>query len=464
MTLEEIFALAPEEAIAELKKKKVVVPAWEELSKAYNVVNHPVEDKQKYQDEALNNGLIDEMTRVTYSLPKLLTKRMTGFCFGIPIKREYTFAEEASEQQYKAQQLIEKIYKANRINSINISRFKKYFAGCEILTIWYMTEGEEPHTKYGVETKMKLRCKTYSPMDGYAIYPLFDSTGDYIAVSIEYTEKEGEVEVKYFETYTDTQHIQYVDRGDGYAEELKESFELGKNPTIYIQRDEAIFEDSIKKVYEIEWSTSRAGNYLRKNTSPTAVVDADEVIKYGDEDENYNSGNKNVMQLPKGSGLTYATWQMNISALEYYNKELRDMAFTESQIPDISFKEMYNLNLSGEAFDRIFMDVHLKVLDESGVITEALDREFNVIRAFAKVIDSSLSEAIDSLDCEQIVTPFSIRNESEEIKNFTLANGGKALMSQEESIRSYGKSKDVGETMKLINQEREQDNSNPTAF
>ena len=60
---------------------------------------------------------------------------------------------------------------------------------------------------------------------------------------------------------------------------------------------------------------------------------------------------------------------------------------------------------------------------------------------------------IDALVVENVITPYLIEDEQEEIKSLLLQNGNKPLMSQRESIIERGKSNDVDATMAQIQQE-----------
>lgn len=81
---------------------------------------------------------------------------------------------------------------------MNIERGKSLFASCETITLWYSQE--QPTVYAGQKSPLKLRCKNYSPMNGDGLYPLFDEYDDMIALSIEYTRKEGNKTITYFDT------------------------------------------------------------------------------------------------------------------------------------------------------------------------------------------------------------------------------------------------------------------------
>ena len=105
----------------------------------------------------------------------------------------------------------------------------------------------------------------------------------------------------------------------------------------------------------------------------------------------------------------------------------------------------------------------MKVNDEKGPLIEFLDREVNVLKAFAKIVfGESYHADIDALIVEILITPFTISDEKDDINNLMTANGGKPLMSQRESIERYGKTDDVDKTLQEIKQEDTFDSFNMT--
>lgn len=173
--------------INDLKEKSVCVPLWDELIKDYEPTLHAiVSDTITRKDKTKSDGTTEKASRIYIGLEKLLTKRMTEFMFSIPVKRVYHNIEDNETRQQIAK-AIENIYKYARIDSENIKRGNAYFASCEVFTIWYTVEN--PNYLYGFQSRFKLKCKTYSPMEGVRLYPLLDELGDMIAMSFEYSKK-----------------------------------------------------------------------------------------------------------------------------------------------------------------------------------------------------------------------------------------------------------------------------------
>lgn len=462
MTIEEILndaGLSVEQKIAALKEKNLTIPVWAGrygLQQEFDPTKHPVMNKGKYPDVITDDG-IDYVTRITVDLQRLAVKRMTELCTGIPVKRVY---KPENDKQKEIAKYMEAIYDKNRIDPFNTERLNMLFAGCEVMTLWYAIE--ENNEYYGFKSKLKFRCRNFSPMLGDDLYPLFDEYGDMTAMSVGYTRKIGKKSVRFFDAYTKTKHIKYSNENGDWQEKENEDITLGKIPCVYAYRPTPIWEDSSRIVYEIEWSLSRNGNYLRENTKPIFAVFADEVISYGDE-KSPNKEFKSVMQYPKGGRAQYITWAQATDSLKFQVDTLRSLFFTQLQLPDWNYEKMSQQAMSGESRKQMFIDAQLKVKDESGRLIEACDRETNVLRAFLKVVlPSSYHADIDRLPIEQVITPFQIGDDKETIENLLAANGNKPIMSQRESIESYGKSDNVEQTMQEIADESKADVFEPT--
>lgn len=452
MTIEEILNsdMTAEQKIAALSEKTVNVPVWggkKGIEAEYNPLMHPVMDKQKYPDIVDEDG-IQPVTRIALGFQKLAAKRMTELVTGIPVRRVF---KPENDKQKEIATFIETVLDKNRIDSVNTDRLHRLFAGCEVMTLWYAIE--QPNSLYGRESPIKIRCRTFSPMLGDDLYPLFDEYGDMTAMSVGYQRKKGRKNVRFFDTYTATKHIKWSTESGSWLEVENEDITLGKIPAIYSCRPRPIWEDTSSTVFEIEWSLSRNGNYLRENSKPIFCVFADEVVSYGNEKRPEQEA-KAVMQYPKGSTAAYVTWQQAVENLKFYVSELRNLYFTMLQLPDWSYEKMSQVALSGESRKQLFIDAQLKVNDEKGSLIEFFDREVNVIKTFANVIfGKSYAADIDALKVDILITPFSISDEKDDINNLMTANGGKPLMSQRESIERYGQSDDVDKTLQEIKEE-----------
>lgn len=451
--IQAILALDVDRQVEAFRRKSVSVPSWDELKQEYLPENHPVMNKALYPDITHKDGSLTKVTRITYDLQRLAVRRMTELCYGIPVSRNYSPANAKEEEVAK---VLESIFQRTRTNTIDLERGNMLFAGCEVCTLWYAVE--QPNRAYGIDSPIKIRCRNYSPMNGDELYPLFDDDGDMVAMSIGYKRKrynrDNSEEVSYLDVYTAEKHILYSNSNTGWVKELEEDISnIGKIPAVYVSRPTPIWEDTSNIVYELEWANSRHGNYIRANSKPIFAVFADETIPFGQEKSELQEF-KGVFKYPKGSDAKYITWPAAVDSLKYFNTELRQMFFTQLQLPDWSYENMKTNRMSGEAMKQMFIDAHLKVMDEKGRLLEAHDREVNILRAYLKIImGEAYADAIDSLQVNCDITPYFINDETQTITNFVNATGGKPIMSQRQAISLLGKSADVDKTLQEIQEE-----------
>lgn len=463
MTLEEILedSLSERERVTALQQKNPDVPAWDGpkgLEGEYDPDMHPVMDRGRYPDIVEGERLV-RVTRIALGFQTLAAKRMSELVCGIPVKRVY---RPTDEKQKQIAGVIEAIFDRVRINAVNTDRFKRLYAGCEIFTLWYAVKS--PNSLYGIPSLLKLRCRTFSPMLGDRLYPLFDEYGDMRAMSIGYTRRVGGRDVNYFDTYTDgpdSRHIKWSDASGEWERMEDERTTLLKIPGVYAGRSEPIWEQTSPLIYEWEWTLSRNGNYLRENSKPLFCVFADEIIRYGDE-KGPDSEGKAVMQYPAGASASYVTWPGAPESLKFQTEQLRSLFFTQLQLPDWSYEKMSQQAMSGESRKQMFIDAELKVGDESGALMEFCDREVNVVKAYVKLmLPEEWHASIDALPVETVVTPYRITDRKEKVDMLMTANGGKPVMSQRETIEDLGVSDDVDRTLAEIREEESLDSMDP---
>ncbi len=454
--------------IADLKKKFVTVPLWISnddkrpgLQEIYDAKLHPVMDKKKYNDKTGKDGVI-YVSRITSGLPKLAVRRLSQMCFGIPAKRIY---KPKDDNEKKAASILESIFDHNRIDSVNLDRAKRLYAACEFVTIWYT---QMSNTMYaGEESKYKLRCRTYSPMDGAKLYPLFDDYDDMIAMSVEYTRMVNNVSTTYFETFTADTHKRWINRGNIWVDDLGESEQdiedgIGKIAAVYGYRTESIYDGGENNIFELEWALSRNGNYIRRNSTPIwcEFLDPEDALKLTNKPSDDKAA-RDFRRYPANAKAGYVTWEQAIDSLKFYTGSIRKDFFERIQIPDNSFDEMKTTPMSGEARKMLYVDAQMKVMEESGTWIDIFTREIHVVEAFAKKMFPDLASAFDSLEFEVKIVPFTITDDKDNIDNGINASGGRAIMSRRSAIAKYTDTDDPDAELEQIRQDEQEDASIP---
>ena len=456
------------EIIANLKNKSVPVPNWGELVNEYEPSLHEVtKDHVNLKDK--KNGT-EKSARISLGLEKLLSSRMSEFTFSIPVKRIYHYPDDNGV--YKdIQAAIEKIYENNHIGTVNLKRGLAYYAACEVFTIWYTVKKE--NALYGFPCNYKLKCKTYSPMDGVKLYPLIDELDDMQAMSFEYRKKVGDKVITYFETYTENRHYVWRQGMDGNNwEELTaqvgdndettngEEIVIGKIPGAYVWRLQPVYHGLSTLRNEIEYTLSRNSNVIAYNAAPVLKISGG---IQGMEDKGES---RRIYRVENGGDVSYVSWSQAIEAIKYHVDTMLKLYWMQSQMPDISFENMKGLgNIGYDARQTLLTDAHLKIGYEAGAWQEFFEREFNVIKAFLAQINGKWKPYLDNVTCEHIITPFIQNDELADINKRMKANGGKPIESQLESIIKFGQSTDPNETLEQIQKETKAENTaRATAF
>jgi len=453
-SIKEIFALGTAgNIINELRKKSVVIPDWNILLKDYEPTKHRiVSDMTSRKDRLRSDGVIEKASRIYIGMEKLLSHRYNEYTFSIPVKRVYSNIK-GNETRAAIADAIEAIYKHARIDSVNLKRGLAYYAACEIFTIWYTVEKE--NTTYGFPSKYKLKCKTYSPMDGTKLYPLIDEMDDMLAMSFEYEKRVGDKTEIYFETFTEDRHYLWKLDGNtagGWTEVLSsitedgevqrgEAVNIMKIPGAYLFRHAPVYHGLAYLREEIEYSLSRNSDVIAYNSAPVLKITGNVI---GEENKGES---RRAWRLENGGDVAYVSWQQSVEALKYHIEMLIKLFFMQAQMPDVSFDNLKGLGSIGyDARQTLFTDAHLKIGDEAGPWIEFLERECNVIKAFLKKMNVRWESEIDNVDVEHIITPFVQNDEKYEIEKWMKANGDKPLIGHLESIKKAGVSKDPDAT------------------
>jgi SPP1 family phage portal protein len=439
------------EVIRSLKAKTIQVPSWDVLETEYDVKKHPVFNKGLYPDVSNEDGTTDKVSRVGFAYQKLVTSRMNGLMFSVPVKRHYDIDVE-NETQQAIKDSMEKIFSAVRIDAENFERAELYNKSCEFATIWSTSESN--NKLYGFQSPKKLKLRHVSPANKDLLFPVFDENDDMVAFCIEYIRRIDNKDTTFFDCYTSEKHLRWTKSGDGWGEPVVTPHTLGKIPVIYSYRQEPIWGDTSENVYEIEWLLSREGNYSRKNAKPLLVVKASEDVKYGNEKPGTTEF-RTIFQVPEGGDIEYKTWSSAIESNKFLKDSIMEMNDKVLQIPDFSYENMKSKPLSGEAFKQMLIDAHLKVARESGAWLKFFDREINIVKAFLSVLQPAWKEEIENITVRPEITPFSVSEDKNlaEILDVLVRAG---IISREAAAQIMNYVPDVQADMEKIKAEREE--------
>jgi hypothetical protein len=437
------------EVIKKLQEKSISLPEWEDLRKEYEVTQHPIYDRLLYPDSEEGSKII-QVSRIGFPFQYLVTNRMSGLLFGIPVKRHYEL-DSKNDIQNSIKNAIERIFSSIRIDTENFERSDLYNKSCEFATIW--STKLENHGVYGFESPVKFRIRHVSPALGDKLYPLFDENDDLIAFSVLYERILGGAVIQFFDCYTDAEHLRWTKSGDNWGDPVKTPHTLGKIPVIYLSRPKPIWGSISPNVYEVEWLLSREGNYSRKNSKPLLVVKANEGINYGDEKPGTTEF-RTIIQVPEGGDLEYKIWASAIDSNKFLKDSIKEINDEVLQIPNFSFENMKSKPLSGEAFKQMLIDPHIKVKLESGPWLKFFDREINIVKAFLSILKPEWKQEISQIVIRPEITPYSVREDKNLAEILDVLVRTK-ILSREAAANIMNYAPNVKADMEKISQEKE---------
>ena len=377
---------------------------------------------------------MEPVARIALALQKLIVKRAVSFLFGNAVTLDSVPEGDGEKTVLKA---LNKVMYDVKAKSFNRKIARMLFQGTEVAEVWYPVARN--HKIYGFDSKFKLKCGILSPMLGDTLYPYFDENGDMVAFSRSYSITKSNVSINYFETYTDDLQFLWVQGSQGY--ELVEGYPktniVGKIPVIYGNQEQVEWADVQNLIERLEKLLSNFADTNDYHAAPKIFVKG-HITGFSKKGE---SGA--IIEGDEGSEADYLSWDNAPESVKLEIETLLRMIYTLTQTPDISFESVKGIGaISGLALKLLFMDAHLKVADHQEVFDEYLQRRINVVKAFIGKFNTRLEADAENLMVEPVIKPYMIVDEAAEMKIWSDANGGNAVMSQKASFTKAGMTSD----------------------
>lgn len=457
MTIQEILGMAdkPQEMIEELKGGRTVPePDIELCINAINPHRHKVFDPKYRPDKKVKQDdgtiRIEKVARIALALQKLIVKRASAFLFGNPV--ELTLKSDESKYQ-TAFAAIQQIMEDVKIDSVNRRLARILFSCTEVAELWYPVEAENEENLYGINSKYKLKMKLLNPMKGDKLYPYFDQYDNLIAFSREYSVVKGDDKRIYFDVYTDQYILNYEIKSEGpvLLNEPKKN-PIKKIPIVYGYQDITDYDDVQMLIERLEKLLSNFADTNDYHSSPKIFVKG-KVIGFAKKGE---SGA--ILEGEPGSEASYLSWQHAPESVKLEIDTLKQMIYTISQTPDISFDNMKGLNsIALTTLKLMFLDAHLKVGDKREVFDEYLKRRMSIVKAYV----ASFGKTVEAktIRIGHVITPYMIDDEKERLEVVMTATGNKPVCSQKRGVRLAGFASNPDEEYAQIQEEEKQSSS-----
>lgn len=452
-----------------------------DVDSEYSVRKHDVFNPALRKDRKKKDGTPVYVNRIGLPLQKLIVNRRVGFMNVGEIKLE---ANPKGDDQERLYDMIKKIREDNKMDFVENDIATRMLSELQVAKLWYSQPVDKTYWGELVRQggKVRMRCEVLSPRKGDKLLPVFDRYGDLVYFGRAYkspadweditdanvtsvARKEERLDV-YSSTHIykfrkarEGESVASIPGNNGWIlDGTPARHSYGKIPVIYYSKPEPPWADVQHSINRLEKLLSNFADTIDYNAYPTKIFIGDIVgSKIGDKEETGGA-----VQIKPTSGTTiadmkYATWDHAPEAIKLEIDTLAQYIFTCTQTPQMAMEDMKELgNVSGVAYDRIFMDAHLaakrEIQGEYGMSTQ---REINFLKAACAAIDTSLAKAAKELNIGFYIPLFRINDDKEEIDKIAAAIKA-GILSKETALQLFSWINDAKEEWERLVEEREQ--------
>lgn len=432
---------------------------YETIAKQYEITGHKVFDLTHRPKKTIteDTGVLDangnpkeretqvEVVRIGYPAQWLIVERAVGFLLGYPVKLKPVYypkktptAEELNNEIQRQWRKLKLDFLVRKIARITLSER-------ECAQIFYFVKDKND--------KPTLNVKLAYNSNKDKLYPRFDIYGDLEMFSRQYSIERNNVTTEHFDIYT-ADRIQFWERTTGLwskTEDVPNDF--GKIPVIYYWKEKAEWEHVQTAIERYEESLSNHGDTNDYTGSPTTLVEG-EIRGWSKKGERGK-----VLELEPNAKVSMLQADGAPESIKMEREDIKQIIFSGSQTPDISFYEMRNVGgvISGTALDNMYLDARMKAKNHEELFGEMFIRACNVIKAaICNVLIVKLRNEYDSVEYDIEFTPFIPKNQQEQITAISEAVTAK-LLSKETGIQILGMVENVAEEMQRLENESKQD-------
>jgi len=386
-----------------------------------------------------------EQAKLVIKYQKKIVNMAVSFLFGDAVKLILANKEDNLQKTFK---FIQNVWDKNKLDYFNRKLARRLFVETKVAELWYVIIDDD-NIKH---IKVALLCNE----NGDEVFSHFNENGDLDAFTRRYKlEDIDEKTYEHIDIYTAKEIIYGVKKTEW---DVKKSTNLyGKIPVIYYQQSQPEWTDVQTEIDRSEMLISKfadTNDYFGsptlkikgKITNPpdkaevgkllqfTGVVGAEGKTEYGDAD--------------------YLTWDQAPEAIKLEYNTLKDIIFSMTSTPDLSFDNVKGMNqTSGETLKFMFLDAILKAKNKEEVFGEALVRRINLLKAIISVTDVKEKQRLEQLDISVKFGNVLPQDVTETINALSTARGGEAIMSRDEAIRQNPLVEDPEEDIKRLEEE-----------
>ncbi|WP_214228621.1 phage portal protein [Pedobacter sp. B4-66] len=421
-----------------LKNRATPNPDIKKLKKQLDPKQHDIHDHAIRPDKPIKTDKGPDsvkVARVSLALQKKIIGLGAAFAFGNPVKLNAEI--EQNREDLKSLLLaLKKVLKRNKTLSLDRTIYKTISSYKEVAEYWYLVPVDTKFMGYGFASKYKLRVTLFNPKDGTKLYPIWDSTGDFVHFSREFQRNDIDGKpVEYFETFTDEERVLWKksNTDQDWVQESKSIFKYKKMPIVYGSQEEVEYYDVEDLISEIETLLSNFDDTIAYHAWPKIFVNG-KVVGFAKKGETGG-----IIEGAPNTEAKYLSWDHAPESVKLSLETKLRMINTLTSTPDVSIESMKSIGAeSGFARKMLFMEPHLKVRDKEEIYIPYMERRYSIIKTLLGEMNNKFKSIIDDLDIDPELTPYMIDDEEGAINLMTIATGGKPIVSQKTAIRLSG--------------------------
>jgi SPP1 family phage portal protein len=462
--LNTLIGTNPAEYVSQILKN--FKPLFEyEAWKHYDVIFHDVLNKRKRPDKQIMRPTGDlkpdgtpltvaaliPVNRIAIPFQKFIVQTLATFLTGGCIDLKCTPEGATEEAMYKA---VKKVWTKNKLIFLNNQIAEYMMSETEVAELWFTDMVKQKQPDGSVKEVAVLKMNILAPSLGYELQPFWDGIGNLIAFGVKY--KLGQIE--HYDLYTDEQLIRHekINGVWSYAQvdELGNpnivKLSYGKIPIIYYSQLKSEWYDVQSMIERLEKMQSNHGDTNDYTGSPILFIKG-LITGFAAKGE--------PGKVLQAEGEADAKYLLPDTAPESMTLEFNNLkAFIHlfSGAPDLSLQSLKGLGQipSGAAFERMLIATYMKVKRRQvGDFGINIQRRNNFIVAALANIQTELADAAD-LDVTTDFGLYQIDDLMDRINAAITANGGKPVISQEESVDMANLTDDADETWQKIQDEQ----------
>ena len=360
--------------------------------------------------------------------------------------------------------VLKQVFKKNKIKYQNKQVVRSWLSEQEVAEYWYVVKDDSFWSKLkrkvaGIFGKSmpeyRLKSVLWSPFRGDKLYPFFDDNGDLVALSREYKKKGlDDDETQCFMTVTKDMVYQWELDSD-WQDKGSFRHNFKKMPIIYMYRPEAYCEKIKTLRIRLEKLLSNYADCIDYHFFPILML-------FGDVEQLSGELKNRIVQLTGTSvNAQYLTWNQVPETVKFEVETLLSQIYGLTNTPRISFDSLKGTGnaVSGVAFDYVFMSTHLNVENLNEVVGVFMQRRVNFLVSAIGSLNSSLSEASETIDIDVQMQPYRLEDLSEKIDTALKAKDGE-IWSQETAITFVGNVDSVTDEVERIKEEQAEKQQN----